>query len=88
MACNDDLLVFEFEIDLLCILSCPQIVTSEQTFRDYTHHVKAKPGFQPEIDEQICRDAKLDSIPEFQKYMCLVFNEVKVKENLVYNKHY
>ena len=45
------------------------ILSSEQTLRDYTHHVKAKPGFQPEIDEQLCRDAKLDSIPEFQKYV-------------------
>ena len=63
------------------------ILPSERTLRDYTHHVKAKPGFQPEIDEQLCRDAKLDSIPEFQKYVCLVFDEVKVKEDLVYDKH-
>ena len=63
------------------------ILPSEQTLRNYTHHVKAKPGFQPENDEQLCRDAKLDSIPEFQKYMCLVFDEVKVKEDLVYDKH-
>ena len=30
---------------------------SERTLRDYTHVVKAKPGFHPGIDEQLCRDA-------------------------------
>ena len=63
------------------------VLPSERTLRDYTHFVKAKPGFQPEIDEQLCRDAKLDSIPDFQKYVCLVFDEIKVKEDLVYDKH-
>ena len=42
------------------------VLPSERTLRDYTHIVKAKPGFQPELDQQLCRDAKLDSIPEFQ----------------------
>ena len=63
------------------------VLPSERTLRDYTHFVKAKPGFQPEIDEQLCRNAKLDSIPDFQKYVCLVFDEIKVKEDLVYDKH-
>ena len=63
------------------------VLPSERTHRDYTHFVKAKPGFQPEIDEQLCRDAKLDSIPDFQKHVCLVFDEIKVKEDLVYDKH-
>ena len=63
------------------------VLPSERTLRDYTHFVKAKPGFQPEIDQQLCRDAKLDSIPDYQKYVCLVFDEIKVKEDLVYDKH-
>ena len=63
------------------------VLPSERTLRDYTHFVKAEPGFHPGIDEQICREAKLDSIPEYQKYVCLVFDEMKVKEDLVYDKH-
>ena len=63
------------------------VLPSERTLRDYTHVVKAKPGFHPGIDEQLCRDAKIDSIPEYQKYVCLVFDEIKVKEDLVYDKH-
>lgn len=34
-----------------------------------------------------CREAKINTIPEYQKFVCLVFDEVKVKEDLVYDKH-
>ena len=34
--------------------------------------------------QQLYREAKIDSIPDYQKYLCLVFDEVKVKEDLVY----
>ena len=63
------------------------LLPSERTLRDYTHFVKAKPGFDPGIDDQLCRQAKIDSIPEYQKYVCLAFDEIKVKEDLVYDKH-
>ena len=59
---------------------------SERTLRDYTHWMKAKTGFQVEVDQQLIEEAKLDSIPDFQKYVCLVFDEVKIKEGLVYDK--
>ena len=59
---------------------------SERTLRDYTHWIKAKPGFQVEVDEQLREEAKLSSIPEFQKCVCLVFDEVKIKEGLVFDK--
>ena len=63
------------------------MLPSKRTLRDYTHFVKSKPGFNPGIDEQLRREANIDSIPEFQKYVCLVFDEIKVKEDLVYDKH-
>lgn len=63
------------------------VLPSERTLRDYTHLVQAKPGFQSEQDEQLCREAKINAIPEYQKFVCLVFDEVKVKEDLVYDKH-
>ena len=64
-------------------LSYLLVLPSERTLRDYTHFIKAKPGFHHGIDEQLYREAKIDSIPEYQKYVCLVFDEVKVKEDLV-----
>lgn len=60
---------------------------SERTLRDYTHIVKAKPGLQPDVDEQLINESKLGEIPEHQKYVALIFDEVKIKEDLVYNKH-
>ena len=41
----------------------------------------AKPGFTPDVDRQLMKEAKIDEIPEYKKY---VFD--KVKEGLVYNK--
>ena len=32
--------------------------------------MKAKPGFQPEVDKKLIEEAKLDTIPDFQK-ICL-----------------
>ena len=29
----------------------------------------------------------MKTIPEFQKYVCLLFDEVRIKEDLVYDKH-
>ena len=33
------------------------------------------------------KEAQVDTIQDFQKYVCLVFDEVRVKEGLVYDKH-
>ena len=60
---------------------------SERTLRDYTHIVKSKPGLQQDVDEQLVKEAKLEEIPDHQKYVALIFDEVKIKEDLVYNKH-
>ena len=48
--------------------------------------MKAKPGLQ-DVDEQLMKEAKLEEIPDHQKYVALIFDEVKIKEDLVYNKH-
>ena len=58
---------------------------SDRTLRDYTHVIKAQSGFQREVDEQLAKEANINN--EHQKYVALVFDEVKVKEDLVYNKH-
>ena len=62
------------------------ILPSERTLRDYSNWMPAKPGFTPDVDRQLMKEAKIDEIPEYTKYVCLTFDEVKVKEGLVYNK--
>lgn len=58
---------------------------SQRTLRDYTNVIKVKPGFQREVDEQLLEEANITSSRE--SYVALIFDEVKVKEDLVYDKH-
>ena len=60
---------------------------SERTLRDYTHLFKASTGIQPEVNAQIIKEAKVDTLEEWKKYVAVVFDEVKIREDLVYNKH-
>ena len=59
----------------------------ERTLRDYTHYVPPHTGFQDGVPEQLTRDANLDKIEEWQKYVCLTYDEMKIKEGLIYNKY-
>ena len=59
---------------------------SERTLRDYTNYIHEKPGsFQPDIFEMLQNESK--SIPESRRYVILLLDEMKIKENIVYNKH-
>ena len=60
---------------------------SSRTLRDYTHYIKASTGFQPEVAEQLMKEAKLETLKDFEKNVVLVFDEVKIKDSLVYDKH-
>ena len=55
--------------------------------RDYTHYFESKTGFQEEVIEQLKQESKVNELPEQQKYCGIVLDEMKVKENLVYDKH-
>ena len=60
---------------------------SERTLRDYTHYFKHRPGFQQEVNQQLMKESKVHDLPEEQKYCGIIFDEMKVKENLVYDKY-
>jgi hypothetical protein len=59
----------------------------ERTLRDYTHIFRPKPGIQHEVNDQLAAEAKLDQLEEWQTHVCVVFDEVKIKEGLVYDKY-
>lgn len=63
------------------------VLPSDRTLRDYTHWMQASLGFPSDTDKQLKDEAKIDSIPEYQKYICLAFDEVHIKEDLVYDKN-
>lgn len=60
---------------------------SERTLRDYTRYFKSKTGFQPEVDRMLVEEASLRGSTDWKKYVVILFNEMKVRESLVYDKH-
>ena len=56
---------------------------SERTLRNYTHIFQPKLGIQPEVNNHLADEVKLDSLEEFQKCVCVIFDEVRVKEGHV-----
>ena len=66
------------------------VLPSERTLRDYTHWMRSDAGFSDSVDEQLLKEVGIDSsvtLWDFQRHVCLVFDEVKIKEDLVYDKH-
>lgn len=63
------------------------ILPSDKTLRNYTHFVKAKPGFSHDLDEELLHEANLQNLASYQNCVCLVFDGMKIKEDLVYDKH-
>ena len=60
---------------------------SQRTLRDYTHFFTTCTGFSDEIDIQLALAADIDNCPECEKYTAIIFDEMYIKEDLVYNKH-
>lgn len=58
---------------------------SERTLRDYTHWIKDEVGFQASVNRQLIKEAKIRE--EKDEYVTLVFDEMKVREDLVFDKH-
>ena len=55
---------------------------SERTLSDYTHWLRAGVGFIPEVDVQLVKEAT-----EKDRFVVLVWDEMKIKEDLVFDKH-
>lgn len=44
-------------------------------------------GFSAAVDEQLVLAARVSELQEYAKSVCLVMDEVYIKEDLVYKKH-
>lgn len=60
---------------------------SERTLRDYTHFFKNQPGFYPDLNLQLKKEAAIESLPQSKHYVSLVVDEMKIREDLVYDKN-
>ena len=59
---------------------------SQRTLRDYTHYCKSTSGFNIDVDLQLIRHANLNKLEKHQKQVCLIADEMHIKEGLIYNK--
>ncbi len=60
---------------------------SQRTLRDYTHYYRSAVGFSLDLDHQLMDDAKFQSLSKYEKYVCLIGDEMHIKEDLIYDKH-
>ena len=55
---------------------------SQRTLRDYSHCIKAKPGFSVDVDLQLARAANLSLCADTDKLVIILLDEIHLKENL------
>lgn len=60
---------------------------SDRTLRDYRNVIHGKAGLQHEVDDQLLKEVNSKNTNNTNAYVSLVFNEVKIQEDLVYDKH-
>ena len=63
------------------------VLPSQRTLRDYTHYIKAAPGFSAKVDQQLMHAANIQTCREWEKCMILLIDEMHIKEDLIYDKH-
>ena len=59
---------------------------SERTLQDYTHFNSTKAGFSDATDDQLREYARLSDTPNHKNLVGLLFDEMHIKEGLVFNK--
>ena len=59
---------------------------TERTLRDYTHVIKSRVGFQADVNVELSKIAKVDDCEDFEKNVGIIFDEMKIKDKLVFDK--
>ena len=60
---------------------------SERTLYDYTNYFHQKTGFQDEVNSQLVDEIQKMKLKDSRKFVGLLIDEMKIKEDLVYSKH-
>ena len=58
---------------------------SQRRLRDYKNYTRPQRGFNPEIVNELIH--KVRNFSDIEKYIVLLFDEIKIQENLVWDKH-
>ena len=59
---------------------------SERTLRDYTNYIKSVPGYQQLVVDMMMSESKCSELPEERRYVSILLDEMKIKEDIVYDK--
>ena len=61
------------------------VLPSLRTLRDYKNYIRATRGFNPDIVNELAKTNSTFS--EIERYVIILFDEMKIQENLVWDKH-
>ena len=61
------------------------VLPSRRTLRDYKNAIKPRAGFSCEVLEELKKTAQ--NLVGYQRYVVLSFDEIKIQENLVFDKY-
>ena len=56
-----------------------------RTLRDYKNYIRPKRGFNNEVDDELNKKTELFS--ESERYVTILFGEMKIQEDVVWDKH-
>lgn len=60
---------------------------SQRTLRDYTHFIKSEAGFKADVNAELRKEMKVDGLEEFERCVGIIFDEIKIKDKLVFDKN-
>ena len=63
------------------------VLPTDRTLRDYTHFIKSGTGIQVKVTQQLINEVNVDDLEDWQKFVGIIFDEMKIKEGLVFDKH-
>ena len=61
------------------------VLPSQRTLRDYRNYICPKRGFNPEVVQELRR--KTTDFTDIERFVVLLFDEVKVQEDLIWDKN-
>ena len=61
------------------------VLPSRRTLRSYKNYIKPRQGFNREVIAELCQ--KVNGFSAAEKYVCILMDEMKIQENLVWDKH-
>ena len=61
------------------------VLPSLRILRDYKNYIRPTRGFNPEVINELAKN--IVSFSEIERYVTVLFDEMKIKENLVWDKH-